>query len=198
MTVPVLQFEGWYDAFLAGGTENFAGMVAHGGTELARDNQRLVIGPWDHVNWGRPDSSPAPLLKDIGAVGDSPINDLMLAWFDHFLKGQNNDVAGKPRVDYFVMGANAWKSATSWPLPQTKWTTFYLSGPGGIEDRKGQLVSAAPGAQPPDTYIYDPAFPAPSLGGHSCCGAQSGPQGPYDQSPVEQRSDVLVYSSAPA
>ena len=194
--VPVLDFEGWYDAFLAGGTENFAGMVAHGGTELARDNQRLVIGPWDHVNWGRPASSPAPLLKDVGAVGDSPVNDLMLAWFDHFLKGQQNDVAGKPRVDYFVMGANIWKSATSWPLPQTNWTTLYLSGLGGVEDRKGELVSTAPGVQPPDTYTYDPAFPAPSLGGHSCCGAQSGPQGPYDQSPVEQRSDVLVYSSA--
>ena len=194
--VPVLHFEGWYDGFLAGGTENFAGMVAHGGTELARDNQRLVIGPWDHVNWGRPDSSPVPLLKDIGEVGDSPINDLMLAWFDHFLKGQQSDVAGKPRVDYFVMGANTWKSATSWPLPQTKWTTFYLSGPGGIDDRRGELVSAARGAQPPDTYTYDPQFPAPSLGGHSCCGAQSGPQGPYDQVPVEQRSDVLIYSSA--
>jgi putative CocE/NonD family hydrolase len=82
-------------------------------------------------------------------------------------------------------------------LPQTKWTTFYLSGPGGIADRKGELVPSAPGAQPPDTYIYDPAFPAPSLGGHSCCGAQSGPQGPFDQTPVEQRSDVLVYDSAP-
>jgi putative CocE/NonD family hydrolase len=195
--VPVLDVEGWYDAFLAGGTENFAGVVAHGGTEFARDNQRLVIGPWDHVNWGRSDSDPAPLLKDIGPVGDSPINDLMLTWFDHFLKGENNDVAGKPRVDYFVMGANTWKSAASWPLPQTNWTTFYLSGPGGIADRKGQLVSTAPSAQPPDTYTYDPAFPVPSLGGHSCCGARSGPQGPYDQSPVEQRSDVLVYSTTP-
>ena len=196
--VPILDVEGWYDAFLAGGTENFAAMVAHGGTEFARDNQRLVIGPWDHVNWGRSDSDPAPLLKDIGAIGDSPINDLMLTWFDHFLKGENNDVAGKPRVDYFVMGANTWKSATSWPLPQTNWTTFYLSGPGGIADRKGQLrIRTAPSAQPPDTYTYDPAFPVPSLGGHSCCGAQSGPQGPYDQVPVEQRSDVLVYSSAP-
>jgi putative CocE/NonD family hydrolase len=195
--VPVLDIEGWYDAFLAGGTENFAGMVAHGGTELARGNQRLVIGPWDHVNWGRLDSEPAPLLKDIGAAGDSPINDLMLAWFDHFLKEETNDVARKPRVDYFVMGANSWKSATSWPLPQTHWTTFYLSGSGGIADREGQLVSTAPATQPPDTYTYDPAFPAPSLGGHSCCGAGSGPQGPYDQTPVEQRSDVLVYSSAP-
>nr|WP_232004995.1 CocE/NonD family hydrolase [Mycobacterium sp. ACS1612] len=194
--VPVLDFEGWYDAFLAGGTENFAGMVAHGGTDLARSNQRLVIGPWDHVDWGRPDSTPAPLLKSIGAVGDSPINDLMLAWFDHFLKGEKNDVAGKPRVDYFVMGADKWKSATSWPLPQTKWTTFYLSGSGGIQDRKGELTTAAPAAQPPDVYTYDPAFPAPSLGGHSCCAAHSGPQGPYDQTPVEQRSDVLIYTSA--
>jgi putative CocE/NonD family hydrolase len=195
--VPVLDFEGWYDAFLAGGIENFSGMVAHGGIETARANQRLVIGPWDHVNWGRPESEPAPLLHDIGAVGDSPINDLMLAWFDHFLKGQNNGVATGPRVDYFVMGADTWKSAANWPLPQTHWTTFYLSGAGGIADRKGQLVTGAPAAQPPDTYTYDPAFPAPSLGGHSCCGARSGPQGPFDQIPVEQRSDVLVYDSAP-
>jgi putative CocE/NonD family hydrolase len=195
--VPVLDFEGWYDAFLAGGIENFAGMVARGGTQAARDNQRLVIGPWDHINWGRPDSHPAPLLHDIGAVGDSPINDVMLAWFDHFLKGQDNGVETGPRVDYFVMGADKWKSAPNWPLPQTQWTTFYLSGAGGIEDRKGELISSAPSAQPPDTYTYDPAFPAPSLGGHSCCGAQSGPQGPFDQTPVEQRSDVLVYDTAP-
>ncbi|WP_051073850.1 CocE/NonD family hydrolase [Mycobacterium sp. JS623] len=195
--VPVLDFEGWYDAFLAGGVENFTGMVADGGSESARSNQRLVIGPWDHVNWGRPDSEPAPLLHDIGAIGNSPINEVMLEWFDHFLKGQDNGTATGPRVDYFVMGADKWKSATNWPLPQTQWTTFYLSGAGGIADRKGQLVANAPGAQPPDTYTYDPAFPAPSLGGHSCCGARSGPQGPFDQVPVEQRSDVLVYDGAP-
>ena len=77
-----------------------------------------------------------------------------------------------------------------------RWTTYYLSGDGGQRRAaKVQLISTAPGAQPPDTYTYDPAYPAPSLGGHSCCGAQSGPQGPYDQTPVEQRSDVLVYSS---
>jgi putative CocE/NonD family hydrolase len=195
--VPVLDFEGWYDAFLAGGVENFAGMVGHGGTEAARDNQRLVIGPWDHVDWGRPDSSPAPMLKAIGAVADSPINDLMLDWFDHFLKGKPNEVSGKPRVDYFLMGANTWKTASAWPLPQTRWTTYYFSGNGDESSRTGALTLTAPGSQPADSYTYDPAFPAPSLGGHSCCGAQSGPQGPYDQTPVEQRSDVLVYSSDP-
>jgi putative CocE/NonD family hydrolase len=195
--VPVLHFEGWYDAFLAGGVENFAGMVAHGANDAARDNQRLVIGPWDHVDWGRPNSEPAPMLKAIGAVANSPVNELMLDWYDHFLKGRDNGVAGKPRVDYFLMGANVWKTATNWPLPQTHPTTYYLSGSGGIADRKGQLDAAAPSADAPDVYTYDPHFPAPSLGGHSCCGAQSGPQGPYDQTPVEQRSDVMVYSSAP-
>jgi putative CocE/NonD family hydrolase len=196
VTVPVMHFEGWYDAFLAGGVENFAGMVAHGANDNARANQRLVIGPWDHVDWGRPDAKPAPMLKAIGAVGDSPINTLMLDWYDHFLKGKDNGVAGTPRVDYFLMGANVWKTAPSWPLPTTKPTAYYLSGSGGA-DREGQLVDAPPATDPPDGYTYDPRFPAPSLGGHSCCGAQSGPQGPYDQTPVEQRSDVLVYTSAP-
>jgi putative CocE/NonD family hydrolase len=197
--VPVLDVEGWYDAFLAGGVENFAGMVAHGGSPEARSNQRLLIGPWDHVNWGRDTSEPAPMLKDIGAVANSPINDLMVKWFDHFLKGVDNDVAyGAPRVDYFLMGANTWKTATAWPLPRTVWTRYYLAGTGALPDRNGTLATS-PGTQAnsPDAYSYDPANPVPSLGGHSCCGAQSGPQGPYDQTPVEQRSDVLVYSSDP-
>jgi putative CocE/NonD family hydrolase len=198
VNVPVLDVEGWYDSFLAGGIENFVGVAAHGATAQARTNQRLVIGPWDHVNWGRDTSASAPMLKDIGAVGDSPINELMLAWFDHFLKGRANGVSGQPRVDYFLMGANKWKSATSWPLPQTVWTRYYLSGSGGLADRSGVLsTSVGTRGSPPDVYTYDPADPAPSLGGHSCCGAQSGPQGPYDQTPVEQRSDVLLYSSEP-
>jgi uncharacterized protein len=196
--VPVLLVEGWYDAFLAGGIENFAGMITRGGTLDARNNQRLVIGPWDHGNWGRENSQPAPLLKDIGAAADSPVNELMLAWYDHFLKGQDNGVSGMPRVDYFLMGANKWKSATSWPLPQTQWRKYYLSGNGGIATRTGVLRLSRPnGDEPSDSYTYDPANPTPSLGGHSCCGALSGPQGPYDQTPVEQRSDVLVYSSDP-
>jgi putative CocE/NonD family hydrolase len=196
--VPVLDIEGWYDAFLAGGIENFVGMTAHGGAPAARENQRLVIGPWDHVNWGRTTSEPAPVLKDFGPVADSPINDLMLNWYDHFLKGVDNGVSPDVRVDYFLMGANRWKSTTTWPLPQTRWTRYYLAGDGGISMRTGILRTTPAGAdEPPDVYTYDPAHPVPSLGGHSCCSAQSAPQGPYDQTPVEQRSDVLVYGSDP-
>lgn len=200
--VPVLDVEGWYDAFLAGGIENFTGMVKSAATAEARTNQRLVIGPWDHIDWGRPGSEPAPLLKDIGPVGATPINELMLRWYDHYLKGMNNGVNGTsgdgPRVDYFLMGANRWKSAPGWPLPQTRWTRYFLSGDGQMDSRTGTLTTTATAVgQTPDRYVYDPTDPAPSVGGHSCCGARSGPQGPYDQTPVEQRSDVLVYTSDP-
>ncbi|WP_068000699.1 CocE/NonD family hydrolase [Nocardia pseudobrasiliensis] len=198
--VPVLDMEGWYDAFLAGGVENFSGMVARGGSDDARRNQRLVIGPWDHVGWGRPGSHVSAPMLDGGPGGNSPINELMLAWYDHFLKGKDNQVSGQPRVDYFVMGANRWKTADAWPLPNTRWTTYYLSGNGGSSaaGRAGALTADAPkDPQQPDHYYYDPLNPVPSAGGHSCCGASSGPQGPFDQYVVEQRSDVLTYTTEP-
>ena len=196
--VPVLDIAGWYDAFLDGSVGNFTGMTSAAGSDEARRNQRIVIGPWDHLSWGRTGSSPAPLLKDIGAVGDSPVNELMLAWFDHFLKDADNHVITGPRVDYFLMGADRWKSAPGWPIPGTRWTRYYLSGNGGIVTRTGKLSTSVPDPQQTiDRYTYDPNLPAPSLGGHSCCSAESGPQGPYDQTPAEQRSDVLVYSSDP-
>ncbi len=45
-----------------------------------------------------------------------------------------------------------------------------------------------------DTFTYDPKNPVPTGGGNNLSGA---PAGPYDQTKIEQRDDVLVYSSAP-
>ncbi|MEO7193665.1 MAG: CocE/NonD family hydrolase [Pseudonocardiaceae bacterium] len=126
-----------------------------------------------------------------GGVGDSPVNELMLAWWDHFLKGVDNGVSNGPTVNYFEMGANVWKTAPTWPLPGTRWTNYYLSS-------GGQLVITAPTTgQQPDTYDYDPRNPVPSVGGHSCCVAPGGSQGSYDQRSVERRADVLVYTTPP-
>lgn len=195
--VPVLHFEGWYDAFLRGGLENFAGMTARGGSPDARRHQRIVVGPWDHLAWGRESSSPSPLLKELGPGANSPVNELQLAWFDHFLKGVDNGAATEsPRVDYFLMGANRWKSAPAWPLPHTDWTVYHLGGPGARHNGTLRRDSASPG-DAPDTYLYDPANPVPSAGGHSCCAADTAPEGRYDQQAVEQRPDVLTYTSAP-
>jgi hypothetical protein len=204
VAVPVLAFEGWYDAFVNGALRNFVGVQAKGATELARRNQRIVIGPWEHLGWGRPDSPVSPRLKAIGPVADSPVNELTIAWFDHFLKGEDNGIAEGPRVDYFVMGENRWHVARRWPLPGTVYQPWYLASDGHANSVMGDgVLSPVPPARgaaeettaASDQYVYDPANPVPSVGGHSCCAWTSGPQGQFDQSAIEQRPDILVFTS---
>ena len=220
--VPVLAFEGWYDAFVNGALRNFNGVQAQGATALARQNQRIVIGPWEHLGWGRPESPVSPRLAALGPVADSPVNDLTIAWFDHFLKGEDNGVAQGPRVDYFVMGENRWHVAHAWPLAGTVFQPWYLASGGHAASVMGDgMLSSAPPARgargeatahaatefgnrlpaeettaTADQFVYDPANPVPSVGGHSCCAWTSGPQGPFDQSAIEQRPDILVFTSA--
>jgi predicted acyl esterase len=56
-----------------------------------------------------------------------------LRWFDHWLKGVDTGFMNEPPVKLFVMGTNKWKEANDWPLPETKWTPFYL--------HEGELLS---------------------------------------------------------
>jgi len=60
----------------------------------------------------------------------------------------------------------------------------------------GRISTDKPAAdEPPDHYLYDPANPVPSRGGHSCCTPDVAPVGPANQADVEGRADVLVYSA---
>jgi len=54
-----------------------------------------------------------------------------LRWFDHWLKGIDTGMLEEPRLQLFIAGSNEWKSAEEWPLPETKWTPFYLH-PNGL------------------------------------------------------------------
>jgi predicted acyl esterase len=56
-----------------------------------------------------------------------------LRWFDHWLKGVDTGFMKERPVKLFVMGTNKWKEADDWPLPETKWTPFYL--------HEGELLS---------------------------------------------------------
>lgn len=60
---------------------------------------------------------------------DRPLYQLQfesLRWFDYWLKEINTGIMEEPPVRLFVMGTNQWKEANEWPLPETKWTPFYL------------------------------------------------------------------------
>jgi hypothetical protein len=98
------------------------------------------------------------------------------------------------------MGKNEWRRAPDWPVPGTRFTKFYLWSDGNAHSRfgTGRLSLEPPRSEPPDEFLYDPTTPVPSMGGPLCCtGTPEAPAGALDQSTVEMRHDVLVYSTVP-
>jgi uncharacterized protein len=189
ISVPSLNIGGWYDIFLQGTIDNYLGTRAHGATAEARRSQ-LVIGPWSHVNYGNTvgeiDFGFAAMAAFMNLQTD--ITGLTQRWFDRWLKGQDTGVDAEPPVRVFVMGENRWRNMQEWPPPATPASFFLRAG--------GELAREAPGAEPPDGYRYDPADPTPTRGGsllmHPLFGA-----GAADQRALDERSDMLRFSSAP-
>ena len=101
----------------------------------------------------------------------------------------------EPPVFIFVMGENRWRHESEWPLARTHYTSYYFHADSPANTRRGAgtLSTALPQEEPPDSYVYDPADPVPTRGGNTLII----PQGVADQGPVEDRNDVLVYTSEP-
>lgn len=190
VNVPALHYGGWYDTFLQGTIDGFVSRNENGG-EGAKGKQRLIIGPWTHF-W--PESRQLGDFMIPPAGEQPPIDMSCVAWFDYHLKGVKNSVANMPAVTYYVMGAfdgshnsgNVWRFADSWPPPGVK-TAFYLTADQGLKkDSPGEEKKVF-------GYIFDPLNPVPTVGGRNLFI----PSGPKDQRELEQRSDVLVFTSQP-
>ena len=194
--VPVLQIGGWYDFFTEGTFKNFVGMGKRGGSELARGQQRAVVGPWVHR---------ASALTHAGEVdfGKASVLDPMqieLRWFDRWLKGVSNGVEHEAPLRLFVMGSNKWRDESEWPLARTRYTAYYLHSGGSANSLLGDgTLSTTPATEPEpnDQFTYDPNFPVPTRGGCNCCNPEIVAWGAYDQRTIEHRPDVLVYTSDP-
>jgi putative CocE/NonD family hydrolase len=192
--VPALNVSGWYDIFLWSTFQNYMGMRERGGTEEARRNQRLIIGPWTHMNFSG--SFPE---REFGWGGSSAAIDLPgihLRWFDRWLKDVGNGIDQEPPVMIFVMGVDEWRNEADWPLPDTQCRPYYLhsGGQASVLHGDGRLSVKPPGDEPPDVYLYNPLRPVPTVGGQVILPGGNA-MGPRDQREVELRGDVLVYST---
>ena len=183
--IPMLHLSGWYDDVLIGTLENF-------GLLERKPNQFLLIGPWGHhINAGR----------KLGAIDFGPsavinLDSIYVRWFDRWLKDRPNGADHDAKVKIFVMEENRWHDEPAWPLPGTRNLKFYLKSGGKAQSRFGDgwLDTIPPGASsPPDRYRADPmhAFPFVTDDAFSQIG------GPDDYARVEERKDVLVYTTAP-
>jgi putative CocE/NonD family hydrolase len=192
ISVPSLHIGGWHDIFLQGTLDNYMGMAALGRPA------RLVIGPWAH--------DPAALS---GAVGDlnfgirsgafgvpvhpeGDLGDLQLAWFRRYLlpDGDSAASAAEAPVRIFVMGRNEWRDEPFWPLERAHAERWFLTSGGALRSESPSPDGGSTG------FNYDPAEPVPTVGGH-ISDIPTFPPGPRDQSSIEAREDLCVFTSEP-
>jgi hypothetical protein len=192
--VPALTVAAWYDIFQGGSLRNYLGMKEHAGNEAARNGQRLLVTIGGHAGLGRKIGT-----VDFGAAAEEyDENAVTLEWYDYLLQGKQNRFASSNPVRIFVMGENKWRDEAAWPLERAKSTSYFLHSAGQANSASGDgALSATPGTETADNLIYDPANPVPTVGGPLCCDGDHLPPGPKDQTEVESRKDVLVYSTAP-
>jgi uncharacterized protein len=171
IAVPVLLVGGWQDLFIEQTLEQYRVLAGRGVPT------RLIVGPWTHLDVA---------TKAGSAVVES------LAWLDrHAGTGRAAPAPAAPdssvRIWVGGEGAEQWRETTGWPPPRTAEQRWYL-GPHGM------LGTAEPAAAADSVrFRYDPADPTPSVGGALLAVTA----GTRDNRAVEQRSDVLVFSSEP-
>jgi putative CocE/NonD family hydrolase len=167
---PSYHVASWFDIFGGGTLQNFIGMRAAASSKAVRDGHRLIIGPWIHGAYM--DRKPEGCCAGEMNFGEAALWDYkgaMLRWFDYWLKGVANGVAGESAVRYFVMGLNQWKEADDWPPPNVSYRRLYFR-----VDKSGTSSSLNDGTlsweepsrdEEPQSYIHEPDDPVPSLGG---------------------------------
>jgi putative CocE/NonD family hydrolase len=211
----MLHMSSWYDPYPRTATDNYLGL-----SRLKRAPVRLILGPWTHGDRqltyaGEVDFGAAATVD--GNLASDFLN-LRLRWFDRWLKGEGNGVEDEPTVRIFVMGGGSgrrnsagrldhggrWRAERDWPIPDTRWTAYYLSADRSLR------ASAATSASATLTYEFDPRDPVPTIGGCITSGRPIMVGGAFNQHeapeffgckapyrPLAERPDVLVFQTAP-
>ena len=179
--LPMLHIGGWFDPYLRG-TINLYQQIH----KRSQFPQYLIIGPWGHLPWGNK-------LGDryYGQQGNSPVDEIQIAWFNKFLKGIDSEIFNNPPVCLFEMGSNQWRFFDMFPGQNQKIYTLNSTGLASIRTDNGKLVAQEKKIFPSqDILVHDPWRPVPSLGGHAAI-----PAGSFERSQLDNRSDILTYTS---
>ena len=196
LNVPGLWFMSWYDVSVGPNLALYNHVRATAPRAIA-DQQWAVIAPVGHCSYTR---ATADTVVGERSMGDARLdyNDIVYGFFDRFLKGETAArLDALPKVTYYTMGINKWQTADTWPPVGAQPLTFYLGSGGKANTLNGDgaLATAAPDADKPDAFTYDPLNPVLSYGGNVCCTGTAVQAGAFDQRRMEAREDILVYTS---
>jgi putative CocE/NonD family hydrolase len=214
--IPVYLVGGWYDSWAGNTTANYMTL-----SRRLQSDVYLIMGPWIHGAQGSYAHGQVTFGPD-AAIAD-PLG-WRLAWFDHYLKGEKNEVGTaapfKSKVRIFVMGTGDgrkddkgrlnhggyWREEQEWPPSRAVPVKHYLAA-------DGRLTTAAPEVTEGDaaatSFTFDPENPVPTIGGNISSGNDILLQGAWDQRggphvwnwlkpiPLSARNDIVVFQSEP-
>lgn len=180
--IPVLHWGGWYDCYLG---PMLADWRVFRDRNAGRTDNHLFIGPWDHE--GSPDATHRAGLMPVPHDTADRRWETYSAFFDRYLSGVDKSFGLDGPVRYFVLGANEWRSASAWPPAQAKPVRLFLRADGALSD-------TPPVSGKPARYDYDPANPVAWTVKANCW---SFAEAMGDRQPIEERPDVLSYSTHP-
>jgi len=192
VNVPAFHLGGWYDCFCQGLLDGFMGYQYNGGPGAA-GKSKLIVGPWTHANFGGRWQGELIYPENAKDVYSQEYWDEIL---DQYILENNTDFENRPNVVYYVMGdvdnssamGNFWRYADHWP-------------PANIPDEwyfheNDVLSMDSPGSYSSKTYTYNPLNPVPTKGGTNLYPwPHPTLAGPYDQRTIENRADVLLFTS---
>ncbi|MBM3934475.1 MAG: CocE/NonD family hydrolase [SAR202 cluster bacterium] len=208
--VPTLYLGGWYDSYARNTPDSYMKL-----SRMKKSRQVLLMGPWVHGFYEITYSGDV----DFGMNAHISQRDMRLAWYDHFMKGMDTEVAGWKPVHIFTMGTGTqtvnkndyenrldhggyWRQEPDWPLPGTKLTQYYIHPDGTLSTKKPAKAEAAT-----TNYTFNPRNPVPTMGGGISAADQVIRPGAFDQRgrpdffgmkdklPLNMRPDVLSYQT---
>lgn len=184
--VPNLNLIGWHD-HCNGNMLLDTTIRKQGATERARLGSRTLVGPWAHSR------RRTYQHIDFGPNAQIDATALQIRWFDHWLKGKQNGIEKQSPWRIFVMGENAWRDESQWPLKRAAVKTLFVTSQGAANTPTGdgRLVAEPPERPGTDQFVYDPSNPVPSLHGPGLQACAT------DQRPLADRDDILVYQTEP-
>ena len=156
----------------------------------AKNDNRIVMGPWYHGQWGALDGTKLGSVYFGSNTSEWYGKNIELPFFDYHLRNKGSIDAIK-EANVFFTGANEWKQLAKWPVPGMRMTPYFL-GP------RGSLSTATAG-KGFEEYVSDPAKPVPYIS--DVYMLRSAPSRHYreymieDQKFASRRPDVLVYQT---
>ena len=192
--IPILHVGSWYDNHQYDTIAMYEGIHRQGKSEFARAHQYLLMAPFAHAAHFGGENHGNLGEVDFGPEASVDLFELSMEWFDHFLKGSDDQAFDKQPVQIFVTGKNVWRDESVFPPRHSTARELFLcsSGPANTRSGSGSLTFEKPKkGEPSNQYSYDPLHPVPTRGGRVI----ARPAGPMDQREIEDRNDVLVFTS---